>query len=140
VRGHGRGGHTSSNLVLVMDHDARLISDRKWPLKKRPVIAQRSKYSFFTINSNALTKRLIFLVDVSPAVFAVSLCALIQFLLPLVGRGITSPCFADGANHLASAMGRHVSGMVLPLNTARCFRGWSKVNAYQLMRQCTPVL
>jgi hypothetical protein len=38
---------------LVTDHHARVISDRKWPLKKRSVIAHikaRSKYSFLTIN------------------------------------------------------------------------------------------
>jgi hypothetical protein len=31
-------------------------------------------------------------------------------LLPPVGRGVRSPCFADGANDWASAMGGHVSG------------------------------
>ena len=39
------------------DDYARVISDRKWPLKKRPVIAHikaRSKYSFLTINRNDL--------------------------------------------------------------------------------------
>ena len=46
-------------LELVRDHYARVISDRKWPLKnsKRPVIAHfkaRSKYSFLTINRNDL--------------------------------------------------------------------------------------
>ena len=37
------------------DDYARVISDRKWPLKKRPVIAHikaRSKHSFSTINRN----------------------------------------------------------------------------------------
>jgi hypothetical protein len=34
----------------------------------------------------------------SPVVCAVSLCALMLVLLPPVGRGITSPCFTDGAN------------------------------------------
>jgi hypothetical protein len=46
----------------------------------------------------------------SPAVCAVSLCALVLLLLPPGGCGITSPCFADGANDWASAMGGHVSG------------------------------
>ena len=35
----------------------RVISDQKWPLKKRPVIAHikaRSKHSFLTINRNDL--------------------------------------------------------------------------------------
>ena len=37
------------------DDYARVISDRKWPLKKTPVIAHikaRSKHSFLTINRN----------------------------------------------------------------------------------------
>jgi hypothetical protein len=33
-------------------------------------------------------------------------------LLPPVGGGITSPCFADEANDWASPMGGHVSGAV----------------------------
>jgi hypothetical protein len=48
----------------------------------------------------------------SPAVCAVSLCELMLVLLPLVERGITSPCFADRANDWALAMGWHVSGTV----------------------------
>ena len=42
------------------DDYARVISDRKWPLKKRPVIAHikaRSKHSFLTINRNDLKKK-----------------------------------------------------------------------------------
>jgi hypothetical protein len=35
-----------------------------------------------------------------------------QVLLTPVGRGITSLCFAAGANNWASAMGGHVSGTV----------------------------
>jgi hypothetical protein len=99
---------------LVRDHHARVISDRKWPLKKRQVIAHikaRSKYYFLTINRNNLKNTNNSKADLSlpPAVCAVSLSA---FLLPPVGRCITSPCFADGANGWSSAMG----GMSL----ARC--------------------
>ena len=45
VKGRGRGGHTSVCGQRWMcpgrarDHYARVISDQKWPLKKRPVIA-----------------------------------------------------------------------------------------------------
>ena len=42
------------------DDYARVISDRKWPLKKTPVIAHfkaRSKHSFLTINRNDLKKK-----------------------------------------------------------------------------------
>jgi hypothetical protein len=40
-------------------HHARVISDRKWPVKKRSVIAHiqaRSIYSFFIINGNDYKK------------------------------------------------------------------------------------
>ena len=69
MRGCGRGGHASvcgqrwawAYPGRARDHYARVISDRKWPLKKRPVIAHikaRSKHSFLTINCNN-EKRLI---------------------------------------------------------------------------------
>jgi hypothetical protein len=98
---------------LVRDHNARVISDRKWPLKKRPVIAHikaRSKYSFLTINRNDIKK----LPNLAcrHVVCVMSLCALMLVLLPPVGHGITSPCFADGANDWASPIGGHVSGTV----------------------------
>ena len=44
-------------LESARDDYALVISDRKWPLKKRPVIAHikaRSKHSFLTINRNDL--------------------------------------------------------------------------------------
>ena len=63
MKGRGRRGHTSAFgrrwacPESARDDYARVISDRKWPLKKRPVIAHikaRSKYSFLTINRNDL--------------------------------------------------------------------------------------
>ena len=59
--GRGRRGHTSAFgrrwacPESARDDYALVISDRKWPLKKRPVIAHikaRSKHSFLTINHN----------------------------------------------------------------------------------------
>ena len=47
-------------LESARDDYARVISDRKWPLKKTPVIAHfkaRSKHSFLTINSNDKKKK-----------------------------------------------------------------------------------
>ena len=47
------GGRVQKHPGMIM----RVISDRKWPLKKRPVIAHikaRSKHSFLTINHNDL--------------------------------------------------------------------------------------
>ena len=47
-------------LESARDDYARVISDRKWPLKKTPVIAHfkaRSKHSFLTINRNDLKKK-----------------------------------------------------------------------------------
>ncbi len=64
VTGRGQGSHTSAFgrkwewLEPFRDHYARVISDRKWPLKKRPVIAHiktRSKHSFLTINRKNYT-------------------------------------------------------------------------------------
>ena len=61
MRGRGRRGHTSAfdrrwaYPESARDDYARVISDRKWPLKKTPVIAHikaRSKHSFLTINRN----------------------------------------------------------------------------------------
>ena len=61
-----RLGHTSAFgrrwacLESARDDYARVISDRKWPLKKTPVIAHfkaRSKHSFLTINRNDKKKK-----------------------------------------------------------------------------------
>ena len=63
MKGHGRRGHTSAFgrrwacPESARDDYARVISDRKWPLKNRPVIAHikaRSKHSCLTINRNDL--------------------------------------------------------------------------------------
>jgi hypothetical protein len=54
----------------------------------------QSKIKAFFLNIMILKKNM--LVDVSQAVCAASLCALMQVLLPPVGRGITNPCFGDG--------------------------------------------
>ena len=63
MKGRGRRGHTSALgrrwacPESARDDYARVISDRKWPLKKRPVIAHikaRSKHSCLTINRNDL--------------------------------------------------------------------------------------
>ena len=66
VKGRGRRGHTSAFGLRwacpesARDDYARVISDRKWPLKKRPVIAHikaRSKHSCLTINRNDKKKK-----------------------------------------------------------------------------------
>ena len=63
MKGRGRRGHTSAFgrrwacPESARDDYARVFSDRKWPLKKRPVIAHikaRSKHSFLSINCNDL--------------------------------------------------------------------------------------
>jgi hypothetical protein len=41
-----------------------------------------------------------------------SQCALMQVLLPSLQCGITSLCFAHGANDRASVMGGHIAGSV----------------------------
>ena len=88
MKGRGRRGHTSAFgrrwacLESARDDYARVISDRKWPLKKTPVIAHfkaRSKHSFLTINRNDLKKALLGLikhVGVFLALCGVFACAL----------------------------------------------------------------
>jgi hypothetical protein len=93
---------------LVRDH---LISDRKWPLKKRSVIAcnkARSKCSFLTSNRNDFKK---IATNIACRRQCVQ-CALTLVLLPPFVRGITSPCFADGAHDWTSEMSGHVFGTV----------------------------
>ena len=68
MKGRGRRDHTSAFgrrwacPESARGDYARVISDRKWPLKKTPVIAHikaRSKHSFLTINRNDLKKCII---------------------------------------------------------------------------------
>ena len=108
MKGRGRRGHTSAFgrrwacLESARDDYARVISDRKWPLKKTPVIAHfkaRSKHSFLTINRNDKKKKkkkkkkallgLIKHVGVFLALCGVCACALMQVLLLPIGRGFT---------------------------------------------------
>ena len=89
MKGRGRRGHTSAFgrrwacPESARDDYARVISDRKWPLKKRPVIAHikaRSKHSCLTINRNDKKKKsqlgLIKHVGVFLALCGVCACAL----------------------------------------------------------------
>ena len=120
MKGRGRRGHTSAFgrrwacLESARDDYARVISDRKWPLKKTPVIAHfkaRSKHSFLTINRNDKIqnkKSLIKHVGVFLALCGVCACALMQVLLLPIGRGFTGQCLDIGAWDLASAIGGRV--------------------------------
>ena len=132
MKGRGRRGHTSAFgrrwacLESARDDYARVISDRKWPLKKTPVIAHfkaRSKHSFLTINRNDLKKKkkkkkkallgLIKHVGVFLALCGVRACALMQVLLLPIGRGFTGQCLDIGAWDLASAIGGRVPEAVV---------------------------
>ena len=131
MKGRGRRGHTSAFgrrwacPESARDDYARVISDRKWPLKKRPVIAHikaRSKHSFLTINRNDLKKKkkkkksllgLIKHVGVFLALCGVCACALMQVLLLPIGRGFTGQCLDIGAWDLASAIGGRVPEAVV---------------------------
>ena len=101
------------------DDYARVISDRKWPLKKTSVIAHikaRSKHSFLTINRNDLKKSLLGLikhVGVFLALCGVCACAVMQVILLPIGRGFTGQCLDIGAWDLASAIGGRVPEAVL---------------------------
>ena len=132
MKGRGRRGHTSAFgrrwacLESARDDYARVISDRKWPLKKTPVIAHfkaRSKHSFLTINRNDKKKKkkkkkkallgLIKHVGVFLALCGVCACALMQVLLLPIGRGFTGQCLDIGAWDLASAIGGRVPEAVV---------------------------
>ena len=126
MKGRGRRAHTSAFgrrwacLESARDDYARVISDRKWPLKKTPVIAHfkaRSKHSFLTINRNDLKKKsllgLIKHVGVFLALCGVCACALMQVLLLPIGRGFTGQCLDIGAWDLASAKGGRVPEAVV---------------------------
>ena len=126
MKGRGRRGHTSAFgrrwacLESARDDYARVISDRKWPLKKTPVIAHfkaRSKHSFLTINRNDLKKEallgLIKHVGVFLALCGVCACALMQVLLLPIGRGFTGQCLDIGAWDLALAIGGRVPEAVV---------------------------
>ena len=127
MKGRGRRGHTSAFgrrwacLESARDDYARVISDRKWPLKKTPVIAHfkaRSKHSSLTINRNDLKKKkalfgLIKHVGVFLALCGVCACALMQVLLLPIGRGFTGQCLDIGAWDLASWIGGRVPEAVV---------------------------
>ena len=127
MKGRGRRGHTSAFgrrwacPESARDDYARVISDRKWPLKKWPVIAHikaRSKRSCLTINRNDLKKKksllgLIKHVGVFLALCGVRACALMQVLLLPIGRGFTGQCLDIGAWDLASAIGGRVPEAVV---------------------------
>ena len=124
MKGRGRRGHTSAFgrrwacPESARDDYARVISNRKWPLKKTPVIAHikaRSKHSFLTINRND-KKKLIGLikhVGVFLALCGVCACALMQVLLLPIGRGFTGQCLDIGAWDLAVAIGGRVPEAVV---------------------------
>ena len=126
MKGRGRRGHTSAFgrrwacLESARDDYARVISDRKWPLKETPVIAHfkaRSKHSFLTINRNDLKKEallgLIKHVGVFLALCGVCACVLMQVLLLPIGRGFTGQCLDIGAWDLALAIGGRVPEAVV---------------------------
>ena len=124
MRGRGRRGHTSAFgrrwacPESARDDYARVISDRKWPLKKRPVIAHIKARSKHSINRNDLKKKksllgLIKHVGVLLALCGVCACALMQVLLLPIGRGFTGQCLDIGAWDLASAIGGRVPEAVV---------------------------
>ena len=148
MKGRGRRGHTSAFgrrwacLESARDDYARVISDRKWPLKKRPVIAHfkaRSKHSFLTINRNDLKKKkkkkkkkallgLIKHVGVFLALCGVCACALMQVLLLPIGRGFTGQRLDIGAWDLASAIGGRVPEAVVTFEPREVALGaWQEV-------------
>ena len=124
MKGRGRRGHTSAFgrrwacPESARDDYARVISDRKWPLKKTPVIAHikaRSKHSFLTINRNDKKSLLGLIkhVGVFLALCGVCACALMQVLLLPIGRGFTGQWLDIGAWDLASAIGGRVPEAVV---------------------------
>ena len=145
MKGRGRRGHTSAFgrrwacLESARDDYARVISDRKWPLKKRPVISHikaRSKHSCLTINRNDLKKKkkkkanigLIKHVGVFLALCGVCACALMQVLLLPIGRGFTGQWLDIGAGDVAAAIGGRVPDAVVTFEPVQEALGaWQEV-------------
>jgi hypothetical protein len=82
------------------------------PEEKTGNCPARVKYSFLTINRNDI-KKLLIRPNLACRRVPGSVCSLpVCVNVPPVGRGITNPCFADGANDWDSPIGGHVFGTV----------------------------